>query len=133
MCVVLDTNVLISALIFGENPREILEKAIRGELSICLSEEILSELCGVLQRPKFGFPTTMVNQILSELAAIAELIVPSNEISEIKVDPTDNRVLECAMEAQAEYIGSGDDHLLDLREYSSIKIISPQQFLALPG
>jgi putative PIN family toxin of toxin-antitoxin system len=133
MRVVLDTNVLISALMFGGNPREVLQRAIRGELRLCLSEEILSELGAVLQRPKFGFSVTTVNQILSELAAIAELVVPSKEISQIKDDPADNRVLECAVEAGAEYVISGDNHLLDLGEYSSIRILNPHQFLLLLG
>lgn len=131
MRVVLDTNVLISALMFGGKPREILQKAIRGELRLCLSEEILSELGEVLQRPKFGFSVTMVNQILSELAAITELVVPSKEISQIKVDPADDRVLECAIEARADYVVSGDNHLLDLGKYSSIRIVSPHEFLVL--
>jgi putative PIN family toxin of toxin-antitoxin system len=130
MRVVIDTNVLISALMFGGNPREILQRAIRGELRLCISEEILSELGAVLQRPKFGFPVTMVNQILSELAAIAELVVPSEEISHIESDPADNRVLECAVEAGVEYVVSGDKHLLELGEYATIRILTPSQFLA---
>lgn len=133
MRVVLDTNVLISALMFGGNPRAILEKAIRGELRLCLCEKIFSELTNVLQRPKFGIPLGVVNQILSELAAIGELVVPSKKILEIDVDPADNRVLECALEARADYIISGDNHLLELGEYSSISIVSPHEFLVRLG
>ena len=129
MRVVLDTNVSISALKFAGNPREILQRAIRGKLKSCISKAILTELSAVLQSPKFGFSVTTVNQILSELTAIAELVVPSNKISLIGSDPTDNRVLECAVEAAAQYIASGDNHLLDLMEYSTIKILSPSQFL----
>jgi len=57
--------------------------------------------------------------------------VPSKQISEIEVDPTGNRVLECAVEAGAEYVVSGDNHLLDLGQYSSIRILTPYQFLQL--
>jgi putative PIN family toxin of toxin-antitoxin system len=131
MRVVLDTNVLISALMFGRKPREILEKAIRGELRLCLSEEILSELGEVLQRPKFGFPPTIVNQVISELTAISEVVMSSRRIFKIEVDPADNHVLECALEAQAEYVVSGDNHLLNLKEYASIRIVTPHQFLVL--
>jgi len=119
MIVVLDTNVLISALMFGGNPRAIIDKVIRGELKLCLSESILLELGDVLQRPKFGFPATIVNQIITELSAICELVTPSNH------------VLECAIEAHAEYIVSGDAHLLELNEYRSIQVVSPQQFLSI--
>jgi putative PIN family toxin of toxin-antitoxin system len=131
MRVVLDTNVLISALLFGGNPREILGRAIRGELKLCISESILSELGAVLQRPKFGFPPAIVNQIVTELGAISELVRPSEQIRLIEADEADNHVLECAVEARAEYIVSGDAHLLELKEYRSIQVVSPQKFLAL--
>ena len=100
---------------------------------LCLSEEILSELRDAVQRPKFGFPATIANEIISELAAIGELVLPPKEISEIKVDPADNRVLECAAEARADYVVSADSHLLDLGEYASIRIVSPYEFLDLHG
>ena len=131
MRIVLDTNVLISALMFGGNPREILHKAIRGEFRLCLSEEILSELSEVLQRPRFGFSVTMVNQVISELGVISDLVVPLHVVSEIKDDPADDRILECAIEAGADYLVSGGKHLLELGEYSSVRIINPKQLLAL--
>ena len=131
MRIVLDTNVLISALLFGGNPREILDRVIRGEIVLCLSESITSELAKVLQRPKFGFSPTIVNQIVTELSAISELVLPTEMIQEIRADETDNRVLECAFEASAEYIVSGDVHLLELQKFGSIQIVNPQQFLEL--
>ena len=74
MRIVLDTNVLISALMFGGNPRTILEKVIRGDIELYLSEAIISELGEVLKRPKFGLPLSIVNQIISELSAISESV-----------------------------------------------------------
>jgi len=129
--IVLDTNVLISALLFGGNPREILDRVIRGEVILCLSEPILTELGNVLQRSKLGFPHTIVNQIVTELSAISELVLPEERIQEIKVDEADNYILECAVEAHADYIVSGDSHLLELKKCRSIQVVSPQQFLAL--
>ena len=131
MRIVLDTNVLISALLFGGNPREILDRVIRGEIVLCLSESITSELAKVLQRSKFGFSHTIVNQIVTELSAISELVLPTKMIQEIKADETDNRVLECASEARADYIVSGDVHLLELKKFGSIQIVNPQKFLEL--
>jgi putative PIN family toxin of toxin-antitoxin system len=116
-------------MIFGGKPRIILEKIIRGELLLFISEPILSELAAVLQRPKFGFPAAIVNQFVTELNGISELIRPSQKIIEIRSDDADNRVLECAVEADAAYIISGDMHLLELKEYQSIQVMSPQQFL----
>ena len=99
------------------------------EPDIRVRGETGKETIAVLKRPKFGFSVTTVNQILSEITAVAELVVPSEEISLISSDPPANRVLECAVEAAAEYIVSGDSHLLDLSEYSTIRILSPSQFL----
>mgnify|MGYP000433292301 CR=1 FL=1 len=96
---------------------------------LCISEPILSELSGVLQRPKFGFSPAIVNQIMTELNAISVLVRPKEEITEIKMDGADNRVPECAVEANADYIVSGDAHLPELRGYESIQVVSPQQFM----
>ena len=131
MRIVLDTNVLISALLFGGNPREILDRVIRGEAILCISEPILTELGNVLQRSKFGFPHIIVNQISTELSAISELVLPIEKIQEITADEADNYILECAVEAHADYIVSGDSHLLELKKCRSIQVVSPQQFLAL--
>jgi putative PIN family toxin of toxin-antitoxin system len=91
----------------------------------------MSELGNVLQRSKFGFPSTVVNQIVTELSAISEIVLPSEKIQEIAADEEDNHVFECAVEARANYIVSGDAHLLELKKFRSIQVVSPQQFLAL--
>jgi len=131
MRIVLDTNVLISALVFGGNPRRILEKVIRGELELHLSESILVELQGVLQRSKFSFSAEAIRVILSELRAISEVVEPSVHIHQIEADPADNRVLECAEESHADFIISGDNHLLGIKEYNKIDVVSPSQFLRM--
>jgi putative PIN family toxin of toxin-antitoxin system len=129
----LDTNVLISALVFGGIPRQILNQAIRGDLRLCLSEATLSELSEVLQKPKFRFPPAVVHQILAELTAIGELVRPARRIRQIGADPADDLVLECAVEARAACIVSGDAHLLALKEFESIPIVSPSRFPSLYG
>jgi hypothetical protein len=91
----------------------------------------MTELGNVLQRSKFGFPHTIVNQIVMELNAISELVLPIEKIEQIEADEADNHVLECAVEAHADYIVSGDAHLLELKKFRSIQVVSPQQFLVL--
>ena len=115
----------------GEIQEEILDRVIRGEVILCLSASIMTELGNVLKRSKFGFPHTIVNQIASELSAISELVLPTEKIQEIEADEADNHVLECAVEAHADCIVSGDSHLLELKKFRSIQVVSPQQFLAL--
>ena len=127
--VVLDTNVLISAFLFGGRPRQILEKAIRGEIRLCISEPILEELKGVLQRPKFDYSPEMIQVILTELTGIADFVNPSGTIDVVLEDPEDNRILECAVEAKANYIISGDLHLLKVRRYFNIEVLNAAEFL----
>jgi putative PIN family toxin of toxin-antitoxin system len=127
--VVLDTNVLISAILFGGKPRRILEKAIRGEIRLCISEPILEELKGVLQRSKFDYSAEMIQFLLREFIAIADLVNPSQNFRVVPEDPEDNRILECAVEAKANYVISGDFHLLKLRKYLSVQVLNASEFL----
>jgi putative PIN family toxin of toxin-antitoxin system len=127
--VVLDTNVLISAILFGGKPRQILEKAIRGEIRLCLSEPILEELKGVLQRSKFDYSPEMIQVILTELTGVSDFVNPSESISVVSEDPEDNRILECAVEAEANYIVTGDFHLLKLSRYRNIEVVNAVAFL----
>ena len=127
--VVLDTNVLISAIVFGGRPRRVLEMVVGGDINCSLSFAILDELRDVLQRPKFGFSPHQSVTIIDELHNICDILNPPRRIRTIKVDPDDNRVLECAVEARADGIISGDAHLLDLGQYRGIAIMSPSDFL----
>ncbi|MFH1350263.1 MAG: putative toxin-antitoxin system toxin component, PIN family [Pseudomonadota bacterium] len=127
--IVLDTNVLISALLFGGNPRKILDLVISGSIDCTLSMEILDELKDVLKRPKFGFSSDACLQIVEELHGICEIVSPSVRIDVIRPDPDDNRVLECALEAQADFIISGDPHLLDLGKFNKVTILNPSDYL----
>jgi len=127
--VVLDTNVLISAILFGGKPRQILEKAIRGDIRLCLSEPIQEELKGVLQRSKFDYSPEMIQFILTELIGIADFVNPSETLNVVLEDPEDNRILECAVEAKANYIVSGDFHLQKINTYRNTEVANVATFL----
>ncbi|MBF0478807.1 MAG: putative toxin-antitoxin system toxin component, PIN family [Candidatus Omnitrophica bacterium] len=128
MKVVLDTNVLISAIIFGGKSRDILEMAISGKIKLAISQDILKELAEVLIDKKFQSPASFVQQIIHELFEISELVIVTSKINVIKNDPDDNRILECAVGAEADYIVSGDKDLLTLKHFGKIKILSPSDF-----
>jgi putative PIN family toxin of toxin-antitoxin system len=128
---VLDTNVLISAIVFGGIPREILEEVIAGRLEIAISREILHEMEGVLLGKKFKYPQEAVHAIISELATLCEIVFPGQRIDIVHSDPADNRVIECALEARAQYIITGDSHLIELKEVQGISIVTPGEFLAI--
>jgi putative PIN family toxin of toxin-antitoxin system len=90
---------------------------------------ILDELKEVLQRPKFGFSADVCLHIIEELHGICDIISPSVSVEVIGSDRDDNRILECAREAQAHFIVSGDPHLLDLGRFEGIRILSPADYL----
>ena len=127
--VVVDTNVLVSATLFGGNPEKILDLAGKDKIEILISEEIVEEFTEVLQE-KFGFSSSMAEAAASGIRGISTLITPTQRLSVIKEKEADNRVLECAVEGKAQHIVTGDTkHLQPLKEYQEIKILSPAQFL----
>lgn len=129
MKVVLDTNVILSAILFGGKPRRVLEAATAGQVKMYISEALLSELEGVLRRQKFGLDAVVVGTIVAELTSTAEVVQPTSHVSVITDDPSDNDVLDCALEAKADYVVSGDRHLLALGRCGNALILNPDDFL----
>lgn len=131
--VVFDTNTLISGLLWDGNEARIFEKAEKKEIQLFISQKLIDELEGVLKRKKFlkrleGKECT-VNEAVVKIVLIATLIEPTHKINAIEEDPDDNRVLECAVSAKADVIVSGDSHLLNLKNYSGIDIMSAGAFI----
>ena len=127
--VVLDANVYISAFLSPGKPREILELARKGKIQVLISEPILSEIERVL-RVKFRRPEWQIITTLSAFKNISTFISVSLNLQVIKEHESDNRIIECAVEGGVQYVISGDRrHILSLKEYQGIKIISPAEFL----
>lgn len=131
MKVVLDTNILISAIVFGGKPRDIFKRILSGKLRFAVSKEILNEVEGVLSGKKFRYPLQAVHEIRNAIEELGENVVPDKRIDRIIKDPDDNRILECALAANADFIISGDNHLLELKVFKGIQIINPADFLEI--
>jgi uncharacterized protein len=128
--VVLDTNVLVSALVFpGGVPEKIYGVALEREIDLVTSPPLLVELARVLA-DKFGWARNRVDRALRQLLRVAELVEPVATVHEVSADPADNRVLEAAVESKAEVIVSGDRHLVRLKAWRGIAIESPASFAA---
>ena len=129
--VVLDTNVFVSGLAFSGKPREILELAWKGEIEVYISPFILEEL-GDCLKEDFGWSKDEIMGVMRRIRTKTILVHPKTPISVIKEKKDDNRILECAIEGKVDYIISGDKrHLLPLRKYQGIWILSPAEFLNL--
>lgn len=130
MKVVADTNVFISALLFGGLPGGFLDLALLGVFSLAISPALLHELDEKL-RSKFELPTEDAAVVRQKLLSVAELVTPNLTLEVVADDPDDNRVLECAVEANADYIVSGDRHLRKMKQYGGIPVLTVRQFLDL--
>jgi len=127
--VVIDTNVFISGLIFTGKPSEVLELFIKGEIEVYISPFILKELEGIL-RKKFEWNEKQLQKILDKIKKKAVIVQPETKISIIKAKKDDNRILECGVDGRVQYIISGDKrHILPLKNFRGIKILSPSEFL----
>jgi putative PIN family toxin of toxin-antitoxin system len=130
MKIVLDTNQLISAFFWNGNERKVLEKCRAKELDLLISPDILGELDAVLDR-KFSVPEDKRAEYSKNIILVSRLVFPNKRIEAIKADPSDNRILECAVDGEADYIVSGDKHLFNLKEYRGIKILKAKEFLGI--
>lgn len=127
--VVLDTNIIVSAIIFKGKPRQILELAYEENIKPIISPALLSELIEVLTK-KFTLPPEDVSFTEEEIKDAFEIVYPTITLN-VQRDVDDNRVLEAALEGKCKYIITGDKELLDLGAFKGIKIVTSDQFLNL--
>jgi uncharacterized protein len=125
--VVADSNIYVSALRFGGRPEEFLKAAENGRYVLVVSEPILSEVAEVFSR-KFGWSEDQVAIGVGRIRAVAELTAPTVQLSACD-DPDDNRILEAAVDGEADYILSGDKHLLRMKNFRGIEILPVSDFL----
>lgn len=133
MRVVLDTNVIVSALVFGGTPQVILDLVSEGEIELVISPSLFVELAGVLE-DKFHFSPQRVEQHLADLWAVAHVVTPRLTVHVFGgKDEPDNRVLECAIAGHVNAIVTGDNRVLRRKRYQGIPILNPTQFLRWKG
>lgn len=123
MRVLLDTNVLVSAILFGGVPRELLRHAIRGRFVPVTSSRLLDELEDLLER-KFEFSPAAAAETRGEFEALADVVRPK-EVPRVCRDPDDDEVLAAAVAGRAAAVVTGDRDLLDLGTYGDIEIVTP--------
>ena len=129
MRLVLDTNVAVSGLLWHGNPGQLIDAAQVALLTLHTSAPLLVELRGVLHREKFAKSLAALGLTATDIsegyAALATVVVPAIIPPTIRDDPYDDAVLACAVAADADYIISGDPHLLKLEQFRNIPIVTP--------
>jgi len=133
MRVVADTNIVVSGLLWRGNPRRILDAARDGIIELFTSPVLLEELEEVLSRGRFATRLEAAQVTAHELvlgyAALATVVEAASIEPVILTDPDDDAVLACALATQCEVITSGDSHLLDLKQYKEVRILTASELL----
>lgn len=125
--IVIDTNILVSAIVFRGKPWQILDLALDEFIEAVISPTLISELVEILSK-KFLLPKEEINSITEDIDDSFTQVYPSKTLN-IARDKDDNRVLESAVEGKCQYIVTGDKDLLDLGTFRKVKIVTAQQFL----
>lgn len=138
MIVVLDTNVIVSAMLSSEgSPAEIIRRWEAEEFEVVTSPPLISEFERVINYPRvrkyIRLSDEEIDTLKKRLKAVATLVEPQFILEIVEKDPADDRVLECAVAGGAAFIISGNTHLLELGEHQQIVILEPTAFLAMLG
>lgn len=129
--VFLDTNILISALGWKGKPRVIFEKCLHGELELVTSPNQIEELKRVMDYPKFNFTEEQKARFISIILGIAVMVEIPGKVKVVEEDPDDDVMVETAIVGNADYLISGDPHLLKLKEFAKVKIVTASEFLGV--
>jgi len=126
--VVYDTNVVVSATLkAGSIPASLVALALNRRVRLCLSPVILDEYETVLKRPKFGFDAHTVDAFLRDLRMVAAIVSPTKQIHAVPHEP-DNRFLECAQAARAQYLVTGNKKHFPFSAFGETRVVSPSEF-----
>jgi len=126
--VVLDTNIFISAVL-GGRLGVIIDEWKAGKFKLIVTDSIAREYLDVINRPKFNIPQAEIIAVSDYLLQLGEFVTPTEEIHIIVADPTDDKFLEAALAGKVDYIVSGDNHLLELKSFKNIPIVTAKEFI----
>jgi len=129
----LDTNVLVSGTFWNGDSFKILELIDSGKVELVLSEELVEEYIKTINSDeiieKIIDKDLIINKVIQKVITKSSIVKPEQKFNMIKEDSEDNKVIECAFEGKVNYIITQDKHLLDIKQFREIKIVSPEEFL----
>lgn len=135
MLVVVDTSVLISAVLWRGLPHRLIDLAESGNIRLCVTDETIQEFRDVLSRSKFTSRLqarlTTVEEILQSTLRQAALYPTPSPVKVVEADPDDDMFIACALVSGAKYLVSADSHLLALREYAGVAVVTVREFLEM--
>lgn len=126
--VVLDTNILVSGLLYSGRPRKLMDLAVEGRIEVVSSPEMIDELRRVLSRDKFGLAKEEQKSMMDFVIRLSRIIFVRSKFK-VATDAGDDIVVNAAYDGEAAYIVSGDKELLELKQFGKIKIVRVSEML----
>jgi putative PIN family toxin of toxin-antitoxin system len=131
MKIVIDSNVFVSSFFWKGNPRKAFDRVVDGFDELFITDETLAELKHVMSKDKFDIEKQEVEDYLKIIEHFSQKIIHDGKIENISRDSDDDKILKCGLEGKVDYIITGDNDLLVLKEYKKIKIVSPKEYLEI--
>ena len=131
MKIVIDTNIFISSFFWQGNPRKVFDRVMNRLDKLYISDDILKEIFDIMSGKKFNIDKYIIDDYIKIIESFSIKIFHNNEIESICRDADDNKILKCGLEGKVDFIITGDNDLLILKEYNNIKIKNAKNYLDL--
>ena len=131
MKVVLDSNIFVSSFFWKGNPRKVFDRVTNGVDELFITDEILDEITRVMSRKKFDLNINEINDYVNVIESYSIKLICKSNLKKISRDTDDDKILQCGLEGNVDFIITGDDDLLVLKNYENIKIVTPKEYLNL--
>ncbi|GHU01061.1 hypothetical protein FACS1894147_00200 [Spirochaetia bacterium] len=129
MKIVLDSNIFVSSFFWKGNPRKIFDRVTNGLDELYITDKILQEIVTAMSRKKFDADKKEIEDYIKIIESYSIKLFPKNVEEKISRDKDDDKILQCGLEGNVDFIISGDDDLLVLKNYRGIKILKPKEYL----
>lgn len=127
--IVLDTNILVSGLLYNGKPRRLLDLAVNGKIGLVSSTEMIDELNAVLSREKFGLSKEEQAIMVDFVIRLSKITALKSKFKAVKEDPDDDIVINTAYDGDADYIVTGDRAILALKKFGKTSIVKASEML----
>jgi putative PIN family toxin of toxin-antitoxin system len=129
--IVIDSNIFVSSFFWGGYPREVFERVINGLDELYITDEIIKEITSVMNSSKFNANSSEIEDYIKIIEKYSKRIVSKNVLESTSRDKDDDKILQCGLDGDVDFIVTGDKDLLVLIEYEKIKIMKPKEYLEI--
>jgi putative PIN family toxin of toxin-antitoxin system len=131
MKIVIDSNIFVSSFFWGGHPREIFERVINGLDELFITDGIIKEITTVMSSKKFTVNNSEIEDYVRIIKKYSKKVIAKKVPESISRDRDDDKILQCGFDGNVDFIVTGDNDLLVLKEYEAIKIIKPKDYLEM--